>query len=402
MLIEATDAHFAALIAGESPDGLPVAEGGIETPEVLAMLRGLSAEVGESFEPNAWLIVEDGEVAGLTSLVRTPYVGDTVMIGYGVAASRRRRGIATRAVAEVLAWARADFRVSTVTAETASRMTSPTASIAPAADDMVLPPSAPTPASSPGPRGKTPTSRSHRGTGGVSAIHSHPTQQIPSRVTGEGETRYSTAVSPIDAMRDDEINRMTGFPVKTMITVPIGYDKQVYGAIQCLNKNPASGEEFFSQKDIRLVEEVADYSARIIYMARNPGFKWGEEDVARYVARVAKLEYIDLREVEIECLPTDVPEGLTADISALEIGDMLRVRDVVAPEGVTILTDGDAPVISIVTPAALRTEVDLTVPGEEGAEAVAPVEAEAEAASAEAGEAPPSEGEGGASAEGES
>lgn len=119
MLIEATDAHFAALIAGESPDGLTVAEGGVEAPEVLAMLRGLSAEVGESFQPNAWLIVEDGEVVGLTSLVRTPYVGDTVMIGYGVAASRRRRGIATRAVAQVLAWARTDHRVTAITAETA-------------------------------------------------------------------------------------------------------------------------------------------------------------------------------------------------------------------------------------------------------------------------------------------
>ncbi len=119
MLIEATDAHFAALIAGEPPGGLAVAEGGVEAPEVLAMLRGLSAEVGESFQPNAWLIVEDGEVVGLTSLVRTPYVGDTVMIGYGVAASRRRRGIAGRAVAELLAWARADWRVATVTAETA-------------------------------------------------------------------------------------------------------------------------------------------------------------------------------------------------------------------------------------------------------------------------------------------
>jgi len=119
MLIEATDAHFAALIAGEAPDGLTLAEGGVETPEMLAMLRGLSAEVGETFEPNAWLIVEDGEVAGLTSLVRTPYVGDTVMIGYGVAASRRRRGIATRAVADLLAWARSDHRVTTVTAETA-------------------------------------------------------------------------------------------------------------------------------------------------------------------------------------------------------------------------------------------------------------------------------------------
>jgi RimJ/RimL family protein N-acetyltransferase len=118
MLIEATDADFAALIAGEPPGGLAVAEGGVEAPEVVAMLRGLSAEVGESFRPNAWLIVEDGEVVGLTSLVRTPYVGDTVMVGYGVAASRRERGIARRAVAELLAWARADQRVSTVTAET--------------------------------------------------------------------------------------------------------------------------------------------------------------------------------------------------------------------------------------------------------------------------------------------
>jgi RimJ/RimL family protein N-acetyltransferase len=118
MLIEATDAHFAALIAGESPDGLAVAEGGVEAPEVLVMLRGLSAQVGESFHPNAWMIVEDGEVVGLTSLVRTPYVGDTVMIGYGVAPSRRQRGVARRAVADLLAWARADHRVTTVTAET--------------------------------------------------------------------------------------------------------------------------------------------------------------------------------------------------------------------------------------------------------------------------------------------
>jgi RimJ/RimL family protein N-acetyltransferase len=119
MLIEASDAHFAALIAGRAPEGLTVAEGGVEAPEMLAMLRGLSAEVGESFQPNAWMMVEGGEVVGLCSLVRTPYVGDTVMIGYGVAASRRQRGIATRAVAEFLAWARDDYRVAIVTAETA-------------------------------------------------------------------------------------------------------------------------------------------------------------------------------------------------------------------------------------------------------------------------------------------
>ncbi len=126
-----------------------------------------------------------------------------------------------------------------------------------------------------------------------------PGSGIVGRVINENKTN-----STLDAQRDpaynDEILRMTGFPVRTMITVPISYDKQVYGAIQCMNKNPASGEEFFSSKDIRLVEEVADYSARIIFMARNPGFAWGEEDVARYVARVAKLEYVDVREFEVE------------------------------------------------------------------------------------------------------
>ncbi|HEY7477788.1 MAG TPA: 50S ribosomal protein L25 [Actinomycetota bacterium] len=93
-----------------------------------------------------------------------------------------------------------------------------------------------------------------------------------------------------------------------------------------------------------------------------------------------------LREVEIECLPSDVPELIEVDVSALEIGDMIRVRDVVAPAGVTVLTDPDTPVISVITPAALRTEADLTLPGEEAPEEVP--EEEAEGAAAAEGEAP--------------
>jgi large subunit ribosomal protein L25 len=87
-----------------------------------------------------------------------------------------------------------------------------------------------------------------------------------------------------------------------------------------------------------------------------------------------------LRDVEIECLPGDVPEQITADISALELGEMLRLGDITPPDGVTFLTDTDTPVISVVTPAALRTEADLGLPGEEApAEAAeAPAEAPAE------------------------
>jgi large subunit ribosomal protein L25 len=89
-----------------------------------------------------------------------------------------------------------------------------------------------------------------------------------------------------------------------------------------------------------------------------------------------------LREVEVECLPNDVPEEIVADIGSLEIGDMLRVGDITAPDGVTILSDPEAPIISIITPAALRTEVDLSTPGAEGAEAEPAEAAEAPAPAA--------------------
>ena len=93
-----------------------------------------------------------------------------------------------------------------------------------------------------------------------------------------------------------------------------------------------------------------------------------------------------LREVEIECLPGDVPEQITADVGELELGDMLRLADITAPSGVTFLTDLTTPVISVVTPAALRTEADLLLPGEEAPEAaeVAEVPAEEGAEGAEA------------------
>jgi large subunit ribosomal protein L25 len=46
--------------------------------------------------------------------------------------------------------------------------------------------------------------------------------------------------------------------------------------------------------------------------------------------------------VQIECLPTDIVQSFEVDISALvEMDDAIYVRDLVVPEGIDILTDGD-------------------------------------------------------------
>lgn len=64
------------------------------------------------------------------------------------------------------------------------------------------------------------------------------------------------------------------------------------------------------------------------------------------------LEYL-VREVDVECLPTDIPAHLDLDVSALQIGDTLRVSDIKA-EGVTIKTEADRPIATVVPPTVLE------------------------------------------------
>lgn len=53
-------------------------------------------------------------------------------------------------------------------------------------------------------------------------------------------------------------------------------------------------------------------------------------------------------EIEVEALPTDIPENIVFDISSLkEIGDHLKVSSVSLPEGVTLLTDPEAIVVAL-------------------------------------------------------
>ena len=99
-----------------------------------------------------------------------------------------------------------------------------------------------------------------------------------------------------------------------------------------------------------------------------------------------------LRELQVECLPQDVPDQIEVDITDVELGGMIHVSDLVVPTGVTILTNPEDAVLSIITPAVLRVEADLSVPGEEGVEVVAPAEAEGE--EGEEGAEAPAEGEG--------
>ncbi len=69
-----------------------------------------------------------------------------------------------------------------------------------------------------------------------------------------------------------------------------------------------------------------------------------------------------LRELNIVCLPTDIPQKFELDVSELNIGDSIHVRDIQLPAGVKTNHDEEALVLSIVPP--MKEEVE-TPPEEE-------------------------------------
>ena len=105
-----------------------------------------------------------------------------------------------------------------------------------------------------------------------------------------------------------------------------------------------------------------------------------------------------LRELEIECLPGDIPGHIDADVTNLSFGDVLRVADLPHSDKLKFLTDENATVAHV---TAVKEEVVAT-PEAVAAEAAAPAEPEVlkkgkqETAETAAAPAPPEKGEKGA------
>jgi large subunit ribosomal protein L25 len=57
-------------------------------------------------------------------------------------------------------------------------------------------------------------------------------------------------------------------------------------------------------------------------------------------------------ELEVECLPTDIPENIRVEVADLGIGDSLTIADLVFPEGVVPTGEPDMVIVSVVEPAA--------------------------------------------------
>jgi len=69
-------------------------------------------------------------------------------------------------------------------------------------------------------------------------------------------------------------------------------------------------------------------------------------------------------EVEVECLPTNIPDKIEVDIANLKIGDTLSIKDVIPPEGVKILGDVESIIFSVEHVKTVEEAVAAPLEGE--------------------------------------
>lgn len=110
------------------------------------------------------------------------------------------------------------------------------------------------------------------------------------------------------------------------------------------------------------------------------------EGTPRGVKTDGGIMQITMRDLDISCLPADIPESLVVDVEDLGIGDSIHVKDVTLDK-VQILAPDQRTIVVIAAPTVVKvdepTEAELEEGAEEGDEA-APAEGEAAAESKEA------------------
>lgn len=89
----------------------------------------------------------------------------------------------------------------------------------------------------------------------------------------------------------------------------------------------------------------------------------GEEEVSKRGGVVQT----GVKEVEVSCLPGNIPEHFVCDISTLEIGDKLVVADLVVEPGVEILTDLETMLAAVLAPSRAAVEEEETAEEPEAA-----------------------------------
>ncbi len=177
--------------------------------------------------------------------------------------------------------------------------------------------------------------RSEMGKAGAKRLRR--TQRIPAVVYGGERGPVPVTINPT------ELLKVLAAGENVLINLALGGDggQTSLVILKELQRDPAKGRVLHAD----FQEVSVDRKIRVEVPLVATGTPVGVKD------KGGILEHT-LRQLLVECLPLNIPERITVDVSALDIGNALHVSDIAVGEGIRILDEGARVVVSVLAPAA--------------------------------------------------
>lgn len=179
-------------------------------------------------------------------------------------------------------------------------------------------------------------------TGKSAARRLRATGRIPATMYGHGD---ETRTLSIDAK---EFERLTAAinTESTIVDVAIDGGKSIPSLIRQVQKHPYRPEVLH----VDFYQIHAGEKVRLTIPVRVVGNAAGVRNSGGVLQH-------SLHELDIECLPRDIPEAVEVDVTELEIGETIHVRDIELPK-VKVFNDPELSVCSVTTPTVTKVVTD--------------------------------------------
>ena len=170
---------------------------------------------------------------------------------------------------------------------------------------------------------------------------------VPGTIYGKGIDNQAISISLKQLTRTFQVHGSRG-----LFSLEIDGDSGLMVVVREVQRNPITGHiihvDFWK---VRLDEKITSAVGISII---------GEEEIMKK----GGILQSGAKEIEISCLPQDIPETLVYDIAALEIGDKVTVADLQVPAAVEILTDLETMVATVLAPSKATDEEEVEEEGE--------------------------------------
>jgi large subunit ribosomal protein L25 len=170
--------------------------------------------------------------------------------------------------------------------------------------------------------------------------------RIPAVIYGQGE---STPVS----INRKEITRLisSGAAASTLFTVSLAGKGEKMALIKDYQLDPITSELLHADLMEVSMSKAVHVTVPVALVGAPAGAKEG-----------GLLEHLG-REIEIECMPSDIPAHIDVDITGMKVGETVHVSDLKLPKGVKALTEAVRVIVTIAAPiTAAKLEQALAAP----------------------------------------